>query len=73
MVSVWQFGRRALLSADASWMAEDLEMAPDWLREEMKDSTEDLQVWLSTQGRAPGSQQSAPVRVPGRRGRKPRK
>jgi hypothetical protein len=72
-VSTWQPGYRAFMSADATWMAEDVELAPDWVRSEMDDSAEDLRSWMSTQGWAPASAGENPVRRPGRRGRKPRR
>lgn len=71
-MSTWQPGYRAFMSADATWLAEDVELAPDWVRDEMTDSAEDLRSWMSTQGWVPASASESTVRRPGRRGRKPR-
>jgi hypothetical protein len=72
-VSTWQPGYRAFISTDATWMAEDVELAPDWVRDEMNDSAQDLREWMSSQGWVPAVPGEGAARRPGRRGRKPRR
>lgn len=70
-MSTWHSGYRALMAADATWMAEDVELAPEWLQEEMRSSTEELRSWMSSQGWAPAN--SSSPRRQAKRGRKPRR
>ncbi len=72
-MTVWSSWRRGIRPADITWMPEEVELAPDWVREEIVERPHELQDWLSSQvGPAgePRPEQPQPVR---RRGRRPKK
>lgn len=52
-------------------MPEEVELAPDWVREEILEIPHELEDWLSGQVVVPGPEH--PVKQPGRRGRRPKK
>jgi len=58
--------------ADITWMPDELELAPDWVREEVVDTPKELQVWLASQ--YPVSEEGGEPKQTrgGRRGRKRR-
>jgi len=71
-VSPWDARRRFVRFADITWMPDELELAPDWVREEVVDASKDLRTWLSSQ--YPVSEEGGEPKRPrgGRRGRRPR-
>ncbi len=71
-MSPWGFGRRGARPTDITWMPEDLELAPDWIREQVVDEPEQLREWLTDQIVAGAQVETGrPVRT-ARRGRRPK-
>lgn len=72
IVTFWDSWRRGIRPADITWMPEEVELAPDWVREEINESPQELQDWLAGQVVMPDP--TRPVkRQAGRRGRRPKK
>ncbi len=71
-MTFWDSWRRGIRPADITWMPEEVELAPDWVREEINESPPALQEWLAA--KVIGSDPTQPVkRHTGRRGRRPKK
>lgn len=66
----WNSWRRGIRPVDITWMPEEVELAPDWVREEILGGPEELQGWLSDHKPAAGGGQ--PAKPKSRRGRRPK-
>jgi len=71
-VTLWSSWRRGIRPVDITWMPEEVELAPDWVREEIIESPQELQDWLSGQVLVPGPKRPVKPQA-GRRGRRPKK
>lgn len=71
-MSVWGSWKRGIRPSDATWMPEEVELAPDWLRDELLESPEELKNWLTSQVAFGTGQRPAKRGRGGRRGRKPK-
>ena len=72
IVTFWDSWRRGIRPADITWMPEEVELAPDWVREEINGSPQELQDWLA--GQVVITDQELPAKQqPKRRGRRPKK
>jgi len=72
-VSSGIFGRREMRPAETTWMPEDIELGPDWVREEILRSTRELREWMSDQIRPTGGSKGPSRSGGARRGRRPKK
>ena len=70
-MSQWNSWRRGIRPADITWMPEEVELAPDWVREEVLDTPQELQDWLSSHV-APNSGENPQPKPRPRRGRRPK-
>ena len=52
-MSPWNTGQRGARPTDITWTPEDVELAPEWLREEILGATEELRSWLAGQKPSP--------------------
>lgn len=71
-MSPWDPRRRGSRSIDLTWMPDELELAPDWVREEVTKAPKEFQDWLSTQQPINEMQIETKRTRGGRRGRRPR-
>ncbi len=71
-MTFWDSWRRGIRPADITWMPEEVELAPDWVREEINESPLELQDWLAGQVIIPDPTRPA-KKQGGRRGRRPKK
>jgi hypothetical protein len=72
-VSPWDSRRRGVRSIDLTWMPDELELAPDWVKEEVTMAPKELQNWLSTQLPINDTRIENSRPKGGRRGRRPRR
>ncbi len=71
-MAFWDARRRGARPADLTWMPDELELAPDWVREEILSAPKELQEWLHTQYPAAAMTDRAKRTRGGRRGKRPR-
>lgn len=70
-MSPWIAGQKGISPTESTWMPEEIELAPEWVREEYLRPPEECRAWLDSQ-QLPSSAASSPKRGRGRRGRRPR-
>ncbi len=67
-MSPWITGQRGMRSSETTWLPEEIELAPDWVRDEFVRLPEECRAWLDTQ-QPPSAADALPKRTRGRRGR----
>ena len=43
----WGVGRRGYRPADTTWLPEEIDLAPDWVQEEIQRAPRELREWLA--------------------------
>ncbi len=71
-VSPWGTGQRGMRPSESTWLPEEIELAPDWVQEEILRQPEECREWLADH--TPPKPPSSPTRRGrgGRRGRQPK-
>ncbi len=65
----WNSGQRSMRPSESTWLPEEIELAPDWVQEEVLRMPEECKAWLASQ--VPPTASEAPIkRGRGRRGRR---
>lgn len=71
-MSPWGARRRGSRPAELTWMPDELELAPDWVREEVMMAPKEFREWLSNQYPAGETMAETKRTGGGRRGRRSR-